>query len=95
MKPLLGEAKWVWHSFLSTHHTFRSLLFLWRYRSWWQCSTDCLMELVGESTLSWSVVILSDLLGVSTPNIYQFLSDSWRSWFDNNIQLEWSKTAGP
>jgi hypothetical protein len=41
-----------------------------------------------------SFKFLDDVLGVSTPNFYQFLSDSSRSEVDN-FQLRWSKTAGP
>jgi hypothetical protein len=37
---------------------------------------------------------LDNVLGFSTPNLFQFLPDSRRSGVDN-FQLGWSKTAGP
>ena len=40
--------------------------------------------------------VIDNLLGLSSPNFYQlYFSDSARSWFENNIQLIWSKTGGP
>ena len=42
----------------------------------------------------WSLELLDAALGISTPNFFSFLPDSARSKVDN-IQLGWSKTAGP
>jgi autotransporter-associated beta strand protein len=57
------------------------------------------MALLRVASFAWLMTLLdqiiTNILGISTPNYFQYLPDSMRSWVDNNIQLGWSKTGGP